>query len=113
MKKELICIVCPMGCRMQVEMTGDNLSVTGNTCRRGEEYAVAECTAPTRTVTSTLRLDDGRSVAVKTAAPIPKEKIFELMAIIRAAKAKAPICMGQVLIPNVFGTDIVATAAVD
>lgn len=113
MKKELICIVCPMGCRMQVEMAGDTLSVTGNTCRRGEEYAIAEYTAPTRTVTSTLRLEDGRSVAVKTAAPIPKDKIFDLMAIIRAAEVQAPVRIGQVLIPCVFGTDIVATAAVD
>lgn len=112
MKKELTCIVCPMGCRMQVEKTGDTLSVTGHTCRRGEEYAIAECTAPTRTVTSTLRLEDGRLVAVKTAAPIPKEKIFEVMEIIRAAKAKAPVSIGQTLISDVFGTDIIATAAV-
>lgn len=113
MKKELVCIVCPMGCRIRVDGIGDALTITGQTCRRGEEYAIAECTAPTRTVTSTLHLEDGRSVAVKTAAPIPKEKIFELMAIIRAATAKAPVRIGQVLIPGIFGTDIVATAAVD
>ena len=39
-KKELICIGCPMGCALTVETEGNEvLSVTGNTCPRGESYA--------------------------------------------------------------------------
>ena len=31
MKKEIICTVCPMGCRITVEVEGENImSVTGN-----------------------------------------------------------------------------------
>lgn len=45
---ELICICCPMGCRMTVEKTADGYSVTGNTCPRGKKYAVEEMTAPDR-----------------------------------------------------------------
>ena len=52
---ELTCIVCPMGCRMTVELSdgGEILSVTGNTCPRGKQYAIDECTHPVRTVTTT------------------------------------------------------------
>ena len=43
MKKEIICTVCPMGCHILVEGEGENIiSVTGNTCKRGEVYASAE-----------------------------------------------------------------------
>ena len=111
----LICIGCPLGCPLTVEMEGKEVkTVTGNTCPRGVAYAQKELTNPTRIVTSTVRVAGGKlaMVSVKTQNDIPKDKIFELMAILRAATAKAPVCIGQVLIPDVFGTDIVATAAV-
>ena len=35
--RELTCIVCPLGCRIKVELDGDKIvSVTGNTCPRGK-----------------------------------------------------------------------------
>lgn len=53
---DLTCIRCPMGCAIHVEMeNGQVVSVTGNTCPRGAEYAKSEATAPVRTVTSTVR----------------------------------------------------------
>ena len=56
-KRELICIGCPMGCPMTVELdNGEVVSVKGNTCKRGDIYARKEVTNPTRIVTSTVRV---------------------------------------------------------
>lgn len=110
MKRELICIVCPKGCNLTVEIQDNKVvSVGGNTCKRGEEYAINECTNPVRCVTTTMKTKEGESVSVKTDAPIPKEKMFELMKIINSKKAELPISVGDVIIENVFGCNIVAT----
>ena len=114
-KRELICIGCPMGCRMTVEMDGGEVkSVSGYTCPRGKTYAEKEVTNPTRIVTSTVRVIGGAKerVSCKTASDIPKNKIAEVMADINAATVTAPIKIGDVLIENVGakGVDIVATA---
>lgn len=59
MVRELTCISCPLGCPLKVELdeSGRVVSVTGNTCKRGEEYGKKEVTAPTRTVTSTVKVE--------------------------------------------------------
>ena len=110
MKRTLTCIVCPLGCSLEVELEGDKvLSVSGNSCTRGRTYAESECIAPMRTVTSTVRCADGTPVAVKTDRPIPKDKVKDCMKIINSALAPLPIRIGDVIIENVFGCNIVAT----
>ena len=109
--RNLTCIVCPMGCSLSVELeNGKVLSVTGNTCKRGEVYANSECTNPQRTVTSTVSCSDGSLVPVKTDGTIPKEKIGECMEIINNIVAELPVKIGDVLAKDVFGANIVATA---
>lgn len=117
MKKELICIVCPMGCPMTAELDeeGNVLSVSGNTCPRGDTYARAELTHPTRTLTSTVRVRN-RDVLlpVKTDRPISKERLAEAMEALRAVQATAPVRIGDVLLADLFGeASIVATADLD
>lgn len=110
MKRELTCIVCPVGCSLEVQLeNGRVLSVTGNTCPRGAEYAKNECTAPKRTVTTTMRCDNGVLLPVKTDKPIPKEKVMECMKIINSSVAHLPISAGDVIIENVFEAKVVAT----
>ena len=110
MKRELICIVCPKGCNMTAEIeNGKVLSVSGNTCKRGEEYAINECTNPVRCVTTTMKTENGETVSVKTDTPVAKEKMFELMKIINSKKVELPISVGDVIIENVFGCNIIAT----
>ncbi len=115
MRRELTCIICPRGCALTAEGEGGLLTVSGNGCPKGKEYAVRECTAPTRTVTSTVRVSNrgDRPVSVKTASPVPKDQIFEVMRQIRAAKVLAPVAIGDMMIRDVCGTDIVATANLD
>jgi len=110
MKRELICIACPVGCTLTAEFNEDgSIKVEGNRCLRGEKYAVNECTVPLRTVTTTIRCSDGRMLPVKTDRSIPKEKIFEAMKIINKASAVLPISIGDVIIEDVFGSNIIAT----
>ncbi len=114
--KELICINCPMGCMLSATMTENGLSVTGNTCPRGEKYANEELTHPTRTLTTTLRVDnrEGKYVPVKTNGPISKEKLFEAMKLLSKVSVSAPIKTGTVVYPSLFGeADVVATGNVD
>ncbi len=116
MKKErnLTCIICPRGCALTVKFdeNGAVAEVSGNICARGEKYAVTECTAPTRTVTSTVRCEDGAVLAVKTNTAVPKEKVFEVMKEINSVIAPCKVHIGDVIINDVCGTgaDVVATA---
>ena len=113
---ELTCIRCPMGCAIHVEMKdGAVVSVTGNTCPRGAEYAKSEATAPVRTVTSTVRALSGVRpvVAVKTVPDVPKGSIFAVMDAVRALEVKAPVRIGDVLCENIAGTGSALVAAAD
>jgi len=113
--RNITCIICPRGCGLVVEETAEGLKVLGNVCPRGEKYAIEECTHPTRTVTSFIRVDNREDtmVSVKTSNPIPKESMFEAMQKIRTAKVSAPIAIGDVLLADVFGADIIATKNID
>lgn len=105
--KELTCIVCPRGCRLQVDETKD-YTVTGHSCPRGEEYGRTECTAPLRTLTATVPVINGdiSRCPVKTVLPIPKEKLWDAMRAIRALTLQAPIQMGEVLLSHIAGTNV-------
>lgn len=117
-KRELTCIGCPLGCAVQVTMeNGAVVSVTGNTCPRGDAYARKEVTHPTRIVTSTVRVRGGVSpmVSCKTRSDIPKDKIFAVAAALKDVEAAAPVAIGDVLLPDAAGTgvDVIATKAVE
>ncbi len=111
MKRTITCIVCPRGCTLTAENREGAIAVTGNACPRGEAHAVSECTDPLRSLTSILRVGNREDtmVSVKSAAPVPKGKLFAIMERIHQTTVQAPIRIGDVLIPNICGTDIVAT----
>ena len=113
MIRELTCIVCPKGCQIKVELDENKniVSVNGYTCKRGESYAMNECTAPKRVVTSTAPLEDGGVVPVKTNGSIPKELMFECIKQINMARVAADAPVGTVVIHDVLGTgvDVVTT----
>lgn len=115
MKRNLTCIICPRGCSLEVEICENEISVKGNACPKGKKYALDECTAPTRTVTSVVRVENREDtmVSVKTAEPIAKDKIFDIMRLIRNKTVNAPVKAGDVIIENVFGTKVIATKSID
>ncbi len=111
MTKKLTCIVCPIGCELSVEFEdGKVKSVKGNTCPGGKKYATDEIINPMRTITTTIKCDNEDVLPVKTDHTIPKDKMFECMQIINSHIAHLPISIGDVIIEDVFGSNIVATA---
>lgn len=112
MKRNMTCIICPMGCNLEIETSnGKVIKVTGNTCPRGEKYAKTECTNPVRTLTTTIRCSNGEMLPVRTDKPVPKEKLFECMKIINKTSAVLPICAGDIIIENILdtGSNIIAS----
>lgn len=114
MEKDLVCIICPRGCSLRVSGEGDSLSVSGNSCKRGEIYAKEECTNPVRTLTSIVRVANRKNtmVSVKTSMPIPKDKLFEAMKIIRGLTVYAPVNAGDVILDNMYSAQLVATKSI-
>lgn len=113
-KKNLICIGCPLGCPLTVEMDGGEvISVKGNTCKNGDKYARKEVTNPTRIVTSVVMVEGGHlpMVSCKTQSDIPKGKIFGCVKALKGVTVKAPVHIGDVVFANVAGTgvDVIAT----
>jgi len=111
MKRNLTCILCPRGCTLTADITADGVAVTGNTCPKGQEYAVNECTNPVRTVTATVRVANRQHtmVSVKTAVPVAKDKMMDIMQTLRETFAQAPVHIGDIILTDICGTDIVTT----
>lgn len=117
-QKNLTCIGCPLGCQITVKSeNGEIVSVNGNTCKRGEDYARKEVTAPARIVTTTVKVSGGNTsvVSVKTKADLPKEMMFDCIRALKEVTVQAPVEIGDVVLKNVLdtGVDIVATKKVN
>jgi CxxC motif-containing protein len=114
--REMVCIVCPVGCRLKAERAAGTVHVTGNICPRGERYAVEEMTNPVRTVTTSVPVSGGHRelLSVKTRTPVPKGAIPAILEELRGVRATAPVKVGDVVLPNAAGTgvDIVATRSI-
>ena len=103
MTKSFICIVCPVGCHIDVD---DNGNITGNRCKRGLEYVKTELTAPKRIITTTAKtiFKDIPRVSVKTDVAVPKQLIYKIMDEINAVVIDKPMKIGDILIENILDT---------
>jgi len=118
MKKEITCTVCPRGCLIIAEGEKDIISsMTGFTCNRGKTYAEAEFSHPVRIITTTVKISGFKNelLPVRSDKPIPKEKIFECMDLIRKSEVNLPVSCNDIIIPDIAGTgaDIIATKSVE
>ena len=108
---ELICITCPVGCKLEAELNGNDLTVTGHACKKGIDFARTELTNPTRTLCSTVRTNDPDSpmLPVRTSGEIPKEAMMDVMRLLAGVEVTKsvkcgdkitslkPICKGHVI----------------
>jgi CxxC motif-containing protein len=111
--KELTCIGCPLGCALTVKTEGGSVvSVSGNTCKRGDDYARKEMTDPRRIVTSTVRVKGGilPVVSVKTEVDIPKNLIKKCLEELKGVEVTAPVYIGDVVLKDAAGTGISVVA---
>ncbi len=110
--KELTCIVCPNGCRLEAEENVGVIEVRGALCGRGRDFAIAECTRPMRSLTTTVAtvFHDMPRLPVKTKDEIPKDKLMAAMRMINRVLVDRPLKAGDTVLEDVFGTDIIAAA---
>ena len=116
-KRSLTCIICPIGCKIEVEMgDGKAFNIEGNACDRGLSYAKEECTSPKRVLTTLVRVKGGLLpvTSVKTTRPIPKALIFQAQKELSGIVLEAPINIGSVVMRNILdtGADVVVTRSV-
>jgi len=96
--KQLICITCPAGCKLLAELTPDGgVNVTGNTCKRGVDFALAELTNPMRTLCSTVRTSFAECpmLPVRTDREIPKGKMGDVMRLLTGIVIDKKIACGD------------------
>lgn len=107
-KKDMTCIVCPMGCFLEVEIEDGSYTITGNRCKRGEEYAIKELISPMRVLTSTVRLKNSyiKKLPVRTDGVIPKSLMFECVKLLKTIEVEAPVKMGDIIFPNILNTGV-------
>ena len=114
MAKEFICIVCPRGCRINVDDQG---VISGNTCPRGKQYVENELTCPMRMLTSTVRLESEKisRLPVISTSELPKDMIAKAIRELDNVSIKAPVALRQVVVKDILGTgvDIIATRAIE
>lgn len=110
---QLVCIVCPRGCRLEVKEENGEYSVTGNLCKRGMDYGIKEVTSPTRVVTTTVKVVNStvRRLPVVTKGEIPKGQIFEAMKIINKVTVQPPIKVGDIIVENILDSGVNVTAS--
>ena len=114
MKRTFTCIVCPNGCEIDAEYEGSRvISVTGNLCPKGKTYVTQELVDPRRTIATSMRVDGGELplASVRLTSPIPKDRIFDVMAEINRHSLTAPVAIGDVAVPDILGlgSDVIVT----
>lgn len=117
MKKELICISCPIGCRLEIKQDKNgSLAVSGNRCPKGIEYAREEINAPKRIVTTTVALsgENRGRVPVRTDKPLPVEYINSLLQKLHSMQLAHPIDRGSIVIKDYrnSGVDVISSFSV-
>ena len=114
MIKKVTCIVCPQGCSIEISLDGNDeiLSINGNECKKGEDYARKEAVKSLRTLTTSVLVINGEYplVSAKLDRPVEKDTIYGLMKTIRATTVKAPIKIGDVLLEDLNGLCVVLVA---
>lgn len=107
MLRTFTCIMCPQGCEITAEGNGSSYTITGNNCKRGREYVEQELINPLRNIATSILIKNGELplASVRLTAPIPKEKIFEAMEVIRQIKRTAPVYEGEIAVKNILGLD--------
>lgn len=112
--KRYVCIICPNGCEIDVEAAGSEVKkISGNTCKKGEDYVRKELASPQRGVTGSVVVKGGviPLASVKTSKPVPKDMMKKVADEFSKVVVEAPVNIGDVIVKNVLGTgaDVVAT----
>jgi CxxC motif-containing protein len=113
----LTCILCPVGCELEVRRAERGLDVQGHQCEKGIGFATEEILYPKRNLATSVpvRGSATRLVSVRLSDRVPREMIFPILREIAKLRPEAPVQRGQLLIADVLGTgaDVIATRTVE
>ena len=105
--------ICPLGCKIHVEIEKDEINVIGQNCKLGKEYAIQEVKDPRRILTTTIKIQDStkKMMPVRSQKEIPKNLLKECVKKVSELRIKAPVKCGQIICKNILetGVDIIAT----
>ena len=111
---KLTCIECPMGCDLTAVKENGKITVSGNSCPRGELYANNEVVCPKRVLTTTVKSNNGKLVPVKTDLPIRKEMTFEVMDKISKITISTPVKIGDIVVEKILDdANLIVTDNID
>jgi len=108
MDKNLICITCPIGCRLKVSGSAEDMAVSGNKCKKGITYAYNEITNPVRMVCTTVKIRGGlhKVIPVKTDKAIPDKYKLDVVKAVNGIELISPVRMGDIIVADLFGTGV-------
>jgi len=112
MKRDFICIVCPLGCLLYTDGADGDLLVTGNSCDKGVDFARKEIINPERILTTTVKLTNGGLLPVRSNIPVKKHEMIEMVTQLKSIEVTSPVVVGQIIIDN-FGENSVNIIATD
>ncbi|MCY0868959.1 MAG: DUF1667 domain-containing protein [Desulfurococcus sp.] len=113
---EIVCTVCPVSCSLAVTILDNGeIRVEGARCPRGIEYGRQEVIQPRRVVMTVIKVRGGNTpvVPVKTSKPVPKECIEDVIKATLNIELEAPVEIGEVVVRDICGADLVATRRVE
>jgi CxxC motif-containing protein len=113
----LTCLLCPIGCELDVETGGEEIQVRGNQCDQGVDFAAEEVLRPTRNLATSVPLAGtaDRMLSVRLSGRVSLKSLFPILAEIVRLRPSPPVRRGDVLIANVCGSgaDVIATRTID
>lgn len=118
-EKEFTCICCPMGCDLKVTIDGKNITVVGNSCKRGENFGKEEVTEPKRMITTTIACKGKNNnlilLPVISTNTVPRTKFLEVIHKLQKTVVKSPIRMGDIIVENIMntGVNIIASKTIE
>jgi len=113
-KKHFVCVVCPIGCEIDVVHDGSKIiSMEGNKCEKSEEFVTQELIEPMRVLTTTVRIQCSKwpVIPVRTDKSVPKRLFPRIVRQLRRIKLQAPVNMLDVVVKDVLrtGANIIST----
>ena len=109
MAENIICIVCPLGCKMEVEKEGRAIKkVVGQRCKDGKEYAQKEVFFSSRVLTTTVKTDIPGSplLPVRSEKELPQKKLIDCMEYISKQSVSGSVELGQAVIEDILGLGV-------
>lgn len=112
--KNVVCIVCPKGCEIEVYGDVSHPVFKGYSCEKGLEFAKQDLVNPKRVLCTTIRTNNPRRILlpVRTDREIPLEIFDKVMCKIKQIVVEKPVRRGEVIVENIANSNasLIATA---